>query len=282
MNIVSIIKNRVLILTILLLMNSFIIGNVDACASSMHEDSQTIVFVGDSITAAYTDDSYVHNLTHMPYWNNLTAINSGRGGNSVGRYYRDESRVNSEISVYNPSFVVIFLGLADASWYNNETAFSIQYDWLIKDIMEQNPQAKLLIVKFSWAQTVSVKAQGSHVKIIEDIAIKYQLPYVNLYSYTKGKSEWFWDGVHPNSLGAYHIAKALNDSFVEYIQGKTDYPVEYPTEISKSSTITTLNTVSSHTTEKENPTYQTSIDRYSLISIFLLYSVRSKIKRKER
>ncbi|MHA1966461.1 MAG: hypothetical protein ACW964_01540 [Candidatus Hodarchaeales archaeon] len=58
----------------------------------------------------------------------------------------------------------------------------------------------------------------SYIAIIEEIAIEFDLPTSDVYSYTENKNDWFIDGVHPNEIGALKIAEKLNESFLIYIQ----------------------------------------------------------------
>ena len=164
----------------------------------------------------------------MPYWTNLSIINSGIAGCSVNDFYESAHLVNYRVSQYEPDFVLVFLGLADAAWFSNAGSFEIEYRWLIDTIMQQNNESQLLLVKFSWARSVITPFQESHVKIIEEIAREYQLPFSDVYKHTEDKTDWFVDGVHPNLIGAYQIASCISDSFTGFINGSLHSPVNYP------------------------------------------------------
>lgn len=238
-------------------------GNIYSSISNIDEEQHTIVFVGDLITEHYNRYCYVENLSQMPYWNNLNFVNSGIRGFSVNYYYQNEELITDKILKFNPTFIMIYLGLADASWYKNETYFTIQYEWLIEKLIDENPQINLLIVKFSWAGSAGFLPLESHVQVIEDIAIKYQLPYADVYSFTKKQNELFEDGVHPNALGAYNIAWKLNQSFVDYIKECVPYPAIY-------------------STEKVSSIYQTNFSGYCVITALILFNLKSLLKKKWR
>ena len=193
--------------------------------------------MGDSITNGFYGSCYVDNLSTMPYWADLVIINSGRGGDSVKAYYQREYLINHRVSQHEPDFVLVFLGLADTAWYFNVSAFEIEYRWLIENLILQNEGSQLLLVKYSWARTVITPYMESHVKVIEKVAREFQLPYSDVYEYTKDQVDWFTDGVHPSSFGAYQIALCLYDSFTGYINGSLQSPVNYST-LSPSQTTT--------------------------------------------
>ena len=99
----------------------------------------------------------------MPYWTNLSMINSGYEGCSVNDFYQNEHLVTYRVSQYEPDFVLVFLGLADAAWFSNTSSFEIEYRWLLDTIIQQcNNECQLLLVKFSWSRTVLTPFQESH------------------------------------------------------------------------------------------------------------------------
>jgi lysophospholipase L1-like esterase len=195
---------------------------------STQSSSLKLVLIGDSITKSGLGSLYVNNLTSMPYWNNLSIVNSGIPDCSVRLYYDHQYMVDQRVSQYNPDFILVFLGLADASWYADPVTFERDYRWLIDTIRLQCNKSQLLLVKFSWASSVPLGDQEISNGIIEQIALEYQLPFSDVYKFTKGHEEWFIDGVHPNNVGSYQIASCINDSFIGYINGTFHSPVYYP------------------------------------------------------
>ena len=197
-----------------------------------------LVLLGDSITKSSLGSLYINNLTTMPYWNALSVVNSGLAATSVNSFYNNEALVNQRVSQYNPDYILVFLGLADAAWYGNEYTFEREYKWLIRTIIQQNNESQLLLTKFSWASTASLTDQESHVAIIENISLEFQLPFSDVFHHTKGHLDWFIDGVHPNARGAYEIAKCLNNSFSDYLNGSEYIPITQVTSSNNSSSVT--------------------------------------------
>jgi lysophospholipase L1-like esterase len=203
--------------------------NISTSANITDSSSKKLVLIGDSITKSFYGSLYIDNLSTMQYWVDLEITNSGIAGDSVRIYYENEHLVNHRVSQYEPDFVLVFLGLADTAWYSNVGTFETEYRWLINTIIQQNEDSQLLLVKYSWASTVITPFMESHVKVIEKIAREFKLPYSDVYKSTKGHEDWFTDGVHPNSVGAYQIALCLYDSFTGYINGSLQGPVNYST-----------------------------------------------------
>ena len=223
----------ILILFVSLLTFSLCLSDVTA-TSVYNTDTppKKLVLIGDSITKSFYGSLYINNLSTMPYWANLSIINSGIAGCSVKSYYKSEYLVNNRVSQYEPDFVLVFLGLADAAWYNEVGTFEIEYRWLIDTIIQQNNNSQLLLVKFSWANSVITPFMESHVKVIEKIAREYQLPYSDVYRHTKDHKEWLFDGAHPNVIGAYEIASCLSKDFTSFINGSLKSPVNYSASLS--------------------------------------------------
>ncbi len=226
-------QTRVVLLLFISLLtsSSFLSTSIATSADKTDTPKKKLVLIGDSITKSFYGSLYINNLSTMPYWANLSIINSGIAGCSVREYYENEHLVNHRVSQYDPDFVLVFLGLADVVWYNNASTFEIEYRWLIDTIMQHVNESQLLLVKFSWARSVITPRMESHVKIIEKIAREYQLPYSDVYKHTEEQKDWFIDGVHPNNIGAYQIATCIAKSFTSYINGSLQSPVDYSTSI---------------------------------------------------
>jgi len=158
---------------------------------------------------------------------------------SVKLYYEHQYMVTQRISQYNPDFVLVFMGLADASMYSDHVSFERAYRWLIDTIRQECNKSQLLLVKFSWTSLVSSTNLVVYNGIIEDIACEYQLPFSDVYEHTKWHEEWYIDGVHPNSIGSYQIASCLNESFAGYINGTLHSPLYVPSTQDYSSFSTT-------------------------------------------
>ncbi len=234
--------------------------------NSVKSNSNTskLVLLGDSITKSSLGSLYIDNLTTMPYWNALSVVNSGLAATSVNSFYNNEALVNQRVSQYNPDYILVFLGLADAAWYGNEYTFKREYKWLIQTIIQQNNESQLFLTKFSWASTASLQDQESHVAIIENISLELQLPFSDVFQHTRGHLDWFIDGVHPNARGAYEIARCLNKSFSQYINGSKYNPISQLTSSKNSSSVT-------------KPQSIPGIPLITGVFVFYLFTIKKKI-----
>jgi len=229
------------ILITFLISSSFLSATISTSTNKSDTSTKKLVLIGDSITKSSLGPLYVNNLSTMPYWNDLSVVNSGIPACSVRLYYDHQYMVTQRISQYNPDYVLVFLGIADASSYRDVVRFEKEYRWLIETILRQCNGSQLLLVKFSWTSLVSSSDLVTHADVIEKIAREYQLPFSDVYEHTKWHEEWFIDGVHPNNIGSYQIASCINDSFADYINGTLHSPLYIPSTTDHSSFSTTEN-----------------------------------------
>ncbi|MFW9917106.1 MAG: SGNH/GDSL hydrolase family protein [Candidatus Thorarchaeota archaeon] len=230
-------------------------------ATSNANNREIIVFLGDSITNDQhpIGAHFTEKLATMDKWSNLTSINSGKNGDSVLNFYEDTQRVTDRVSKYLPDYVMVFLGLADASYYNNESRFYVHYHWLVDTLTSQNPDAQLFLVRFSWAATVSESSQENHLEKIDKVAREQRLPACDVYSHTKGHEDWYVDGVHPNEVGAEEIAKVLDITFSKWLSGSetdvsttSEIPTSFLQPSSESATSLTSNSECANSTTSKS------------------------------
>ena len=142
-----------LIITILLGLS---ISRVESLGSANSQSPKTFVFIGDSITIKQPElgFSYVNKLADREYWNEINIINSARSLNAIREYYNDANRIMTHALDYNPNWLCINLGLADAAFYGNESQFKIEYRWLVDNVLEEQPNITIILTRFTWTQTL--------------------------------------------------------------------------------------------------------------------------------
>ncbi|MHA1169629.1 MAG: hypothetical protein ACTSRU_17515, partial [Candidatus Hodarchaeales archaeon] len=106
-------KNRVIIFKLLVFLILFnLVTSVQVNAQSK---SQTLVVIGDCITADYYDGwfHYTDVLSGMSSWQDLWLINKAAGGCGVFSYHDYPSLVDTFILNNDPDYVLSCLGMAD-------------------------------------------------------------------------------------------------------------------------------------------------------------------------
>lgn len=185
-------------------------GNKNSSAEKIR-----VACVGDSITGG-TD--YPADLW-MLLGANYTVGTFGVGGSTValdsGKPYMNESAFQ-DAKEFQPHIVIIMLGTNDANpliRQNNES-FVADYVKLIAEFQALSSKPKIWIVKpppvFSNGTGPNAEYFTDNViPSIEQVANETNLPIINLYSTLANNSDFFPDGVHPNSEGAILIAKEI-------------------------------------------------------------------------
>lgn len=239
------------------------ISRVESLGSANSQSPKTFVFIGDSITIKQPElgFSYVNKLADREYWNEINIINSARSLNAIREYYKDANRIMTHSLDYNPNWLCINLGLADAAFYGNESQFKIEYRWLVDKVLEEQPNITIILTRFTWTQTLPIHVLNAHLSVIDEIAEDLDIHKIDLYNVTFNRPDLLYDGTHPNANGMNVIANIIFDTVT---------PIIYPDYVPS---ISTESFSSSHTTNAIS---------FPLIAISLTITVVSfKRKKKE-
>jgi lysophospholipase L1-like esterase len=171
-----------------------------------------VACVGDSITEI---TGYPSTLQSM-LGDNYTVRNFGSTGSTVllnsWKPYMDQPQfVNAE--AFQPDIVVIMLGtnddLKELEQYNE--SFEGDYATLISSFQQLQSNPQILIANsppiFSNNSDLSpLYLANTIIPQTDDLANKMSLPLIDVYNSFGNHTDYFLDGVHPNSQGAALIA----------------------------------------------------------------------------
>ena len=174
-----------------------------------------IACVGDSITEGTEYPDYLWMLLGANY----TVANFGAGGSTVSlkslKPYMNQTAFQ-KVKEFLPSIVVIMLGTNDASEipYQYIESFADDYKKLVSEVQALVGKPKVWLVKpppiFNNGTGLSTPLfeRGVIPRIVQ-VANEMKLPVIDVYEAFANHSEYFWDGVHPNSEGAELIATEI-------------------------------------------------------------------------
>jgi acyl-CoA thioesterase I len=180
-------------------------------------DKIRVACVGDSLTQS---TEYPYDLWMLLCTANYTLRNFGAGGTMITLKsetpYMNTSVFQSALE-FQPNIVIIMLGTNDAqpSVHQYNTSFVDDYKKLVYAFQALASKPKTWIVLpppiFS---NQSGKISPEYFKLtvipsIEQAANETNLPIINVYSALASYSNYFPDGVHPNSAGAKLIANEI-------------------------------------------------------------------------
>ncbi len=181
-------------------------------------DPIRVACIGDSITEGSGYPSMLHQLLGSNY----TVANFGVSGSTVTsqsiRPYMDQVAFQEAID-YHPDIVVIMLGTNDANFdiAQNETSFETDYSQLINSFEQLEGRQLIWVVKSPpiFANNSSYNntyLENNVFPQIDKVADQMKLPTVDMYSAFGNHSDYFMDGVHPDSEGASLIASHVYDA----------------------------------------------------------------------
>lgn len=201
-----------------------------------HSDAPIIVALGDSITfgagvvRTRTSDSWEVKLEKL-LGGSYQVLNYGISGATLQNegdcpYWNMAEKAlqgyPEAALALNPEIVILMLGTNDSKPYNwNRERYEAQLDQRVKEI-KAAPGVKRLILM---CPPFACPADGSDVvafdilnetirdeivPIVKNCAAENQVECIDLYALTDGHSEYFMDGVHPNSFGNRVIAAEIH------------------------------------------------------------------------
>ncbi len=183
-----------------------------------------VACVGDSLTYGMTllnrkVESYPARLAKL-LGKNFDVVNLGFAGYALNRHSAKcyfNLPALSLLEQYSPNYVIMLLGTNDARQKNftNEADFSNAYRSIINSIinLKSKPQIIAMTSPMAYVDTNLREFDFSHenllkiVKIQKEILSEYQIPYIDLYNITQGKTSLYSeDMLHFNSKGAKFLA----------------------------------------------------------------------------
>jgi lysophospholipase L1-like esterase len=188
--------------------------------------------IGDSLTqGAYYDtihngqsinENYPYYLSKLSKWN---VTNGGASGYTTQQWY-DIKALNYNFANFDTFIICLGTngGLTDTidtdcvgTDYNNYADTNTGcYCKLIEKILAQNPNAKIYMTNV-FASSGDLALTNA---VLKKIAIKYNLPFINIYDGTlNGKALYhpFGNTVHFGKVGNLFFAKQIFDQITEYI-----------------------------------------------------------------
>lgn len=184
-----------------------------------------IACVGDSITygqwVMFQRNYAFASLLPAYLGENCYSLNYGlcaRTLLSTGDFPYNRTRNGKKFWNSSPDMVIFMLGTNDSKRKNwNAELFKQEYFACVERMKNMESQPKLYLV-LPTKVFAEAKSDGAccNENILEGIlpAIKeagalYDVPVIDLYSFSQDHPEWFPDGVHPNKEGNEAIARKL-------------------------------------------------------------------------
>jgi acyl-CoA thioesterase-1 len=180
-----------------------------------------VACVGDSITAITGYPSDLQSLLGPGY----SVGNFGVNGSTVllnsWKPYMEQSEFQNALN-FKPSIVIIMLGTNDdlEMLRPSNASFEEDYIKLVSAFQQLESKPQILIVTpppiFSNSSDLSVPYfSGVIIPKIEELANKMNLPIIDVYKAFGNHSDYFVDGVHPNSEGAALIASEVYKGIIQ-------------------------------------------------------------------
>jgi acyl-CoA thioesterase-1 len=187
-----------------------------------------VACVGDSITKG----SGYPTLLQTMLGSNYTVRNFGVSGSTVSvdsilPYMNQTAFTKAE--EFDTEIVVIMLGTNDANpeIAHSEDNFEVDYNTLISSFEDLNGDQQIWIAKSPPIFSDNSAYNNTYLTTtvfpqIENVASQLDLPTLDIYSAFGNHSDYFMDGVHPNSDGASLIASNVYDAITQS-DGSSDY-----------------------------------------------------------
>jgi lysophospholipase L1-like esterase len=187
-----------------------------------------VACVGDSITQGSGYPSKLQELLGSNY----TVGNFGVSGSTVSLnsslpYMKQAAFFNAEN--FNPDIVLIMLGTNDANSEiaYNEDNFEADYIQLVTSFEGLTSTPQIWVIKSPPIFSVDSNYSNTYLTStifpqIDELTTQMNLPTMNMYSVLENHSEYFFDGVHPNTDGANLIASNIYNSITSFDYSTAD------------------------------------------------------------
>lgn len=186
--------------------------NLDAKASS---SLTRVACLGDSITQI---TGYPYDLQTL-LGNISQVMNFGVSGSTVTfnsdtpYYYQPAYR---QAENFQPTTVIIMLGTNDAHEvdFKQVNTFITDYKKIIAGMQTLYSDPQIFLVEPPPVFNNTLGIDGTYfaqriIPLIQQVASQLKLPLINVYTPLLGQSQYFPDGVHPNSAGAKEISEII-------------------------------------------------------------------------
>ncbi len=174
-----------------------------------------VACVGDSITASTEYPSDLQALLGSHYMVGNFGVNGSTVQLDSWEPYMNQSEFQNALD-FKPNIVIIMLGTNDdlQMLRPSNSTFEGDYIKLVSAFQQLQSKPRIWIVTpppiFSNSSDLSGPyLGGTVVPKIEELANKMNLPLIDVYTAFGNHSEYFVDGVHPNSQGAALIASEV-------------------------------------------------------------------------
>lgn len=177
-----------------------------------------VACLGDSITQITGYPSDLQTLLG----NTSQVMNFGVSGSTVTfnsdtpYYYQPAYR---EAKNFQPTTVIIMLGTNDAheADYKQVNSFVTDYKRIIAGMQTLYSDPQIYIVEPPPVFNNTLGINGTYLAqtimpLIQQVAIQLKLPLINAYTPLLNQSQYFPDGVHPDSAGAQVIANIIHEA----------------------------------------------------------------------
>lgn len=192
----------------------------------VEEGDVRIAAVGDSITDEnLSGTDYPAKLDEM-LGEGYAVRNFGESNHAVQfmsdyPYTATDSYVES--LAFNPDIVILMLGTNDTKSHNWNGAevFKEDYVDLLESYLEVDSLSRVILASPPTVHLENV-SRGSinpaHIEpirqVVQDVAIEYDLEFVDMTTETAPHPEWFYDGIHPTRAGAEKLAEIFYEQII--------------------------------------------------------------------
>lgn len=180
-----------------------------------------VACVGDSITAITGYPSDLQSLLGPGYLVGNFGVNGSTVMLNSWKPYMYQSEFQKALD-FKPGIVIIMLGTNDdlEMLRPSNASFEEDYAKLISAFQQLGSKPQIWIVTpppiFSNSSDLSVPYfSGVIIPKIEELANKMNLPIIDVYNAFGTHSDYFVDGVHPNSEGAALIASEVSKAIIQ-------------------------------------------------------------------
>lgn len=210
----------------------------DARTTAPAVGTDLIEYIGDSITAGYTDpqanvsgyawvcsEKLGAEHTQIAYpgiaLTNGFGLNTNKTGMSV-QYFKSQSLAHTsspewDFSKYTPQIIVINLGQNDNSTNVPDNTFQSEYISFLTDIRMKCPEAEIFVMR----TFTGVKAAPTIAAVNNRIAAgDVRLHYIDTNNWLTLNSTDYNDGVHPSVSGHNKAANLLASVLSPYLTGR--------------------------------------------------------------
>lgn len=193
--------------------------NNNSLESELEENDIRIAAVGDSITAEFIPEASYPTALEEMLGKGYTVQNFGvsnYAAQSSSDFPYETTDLYKKSLAFDPNIVIIMLGTNDTkanNWSGSEE-FKEEYTMLLESYLELESISRVILASPPTAFLENI-FEGSidpdNIEpirdVVNEIAEEYELEFVDMTEHTANHSEWFFDGIHPNSKGAEEIAQ---------------------------------------------------------------------------